>query len=100
MRCDQIIYLCQNGRSKYNDKTGDYETSEPIKIKRYAHINDMGDEKMNMLFGKLTEGALTVRLNAPYADKVDYIEYKGTKYEIKQRKKLGTKESFHVAKAQ
>ncbi|WP_100066055.1 hypothetical protein [Miniphocaeibacter massiliensis] len=98
MRCDKLIYLCINGEEVYDETTGDYVTKEPVKYKRYANINDMGDEKMDMLLGKITVGALTIRLNNAFDEDIDYIEYNGENYEIKQRKKLGNKESFQVVK--
>lgn len=100
MRCDKKIYLCQNGEEKYNDLTGDYEISEPIKFLRYANINDMSDEKADMLLGKITEGALTIRLNSIFVDKVDYIEVDGVMYLIEQQRKLKNKQTFQVVRKQ
>ncbi len=100
MRCDKIVFLCVNGDEVYDDLTGDYIVKEPVKYKRYANINHMGDEKMDMLLGGITDSALIIRLNSYFDDEIDYIEYKGDKYEIKQRKKLGNKMSFQVVKAQ
>ncbi|MDL2310479.1 hypothetical protein LJC13_00705 [Peptostreptococcaceae bacterium OttesenSCG-928-C18] len=98
MRCDKVVYFCVNGEEIYDDNTGDYVVSKPVKHKRYANINDMGDEKMDMLLGKITVGALTVRINNPILEEFDYIEYNGKQYEVKQRKRLGNKESFQVVK--
>ena len=100
MRCDKIVFLCINGEEVYDDTTGDYILKEPVKYKRYANINHMGDEKMDILLGNITDSALTIRLNSSFDDDIDYIEYKGDKYEIKQRKNLGNKVSFQVVKGQ
>lgn len=100
MRCDKKIYLCQKGEEKYNDLTGDYEISEPTKFERYANINDMADEKADMLLGKITEGALTIRLNTPFIDRVDYIEIDGVTYLIEQQRRLRNKQTFQVVKKQ
>lgn len=100
MRCDKKIYLCQKGEERYNDLTGDYEVFEPVKFGRYANINDMADEKADMLLGKITEGALTIRLNSPFIDKIDYIEIDEVEYLIEQQRRLRNKQTFQVVRKQ
>lgn len=91
----EAIYLCTKGEEIYNEDTGDYEESQPKRIRVTANINDMADEKVNFLFGQITESALTMRIMGSY-DNVDYIEYKGQKYEIIQSRKIKHKQIFQV----
>ena len=91
----EAIYLCTKGEEIYNEDTGDYEQSQPSRTRVTANINDMADEKVNFLFGQITESALTMRIMGSY-DNVDYIEYKGQKYEIIQSRKIKHKQIFQV----
>ena len=98
MRCDKKIYLCKNGESVYDEITGDYTESPPIKTLKYANVNDMSDEKATMLLGKITANALTVRLNGLIDDETDYILIDNNKYIIKQSRKEKNKHTFQVVK--
>lgn len=95
MICTEAIYLCTKGVEIYNEDTGDYEESQPIRIRKTANINDMADEKVGFLFGETVESALTMRVMGHF-DNIDFIEYKGRKYEIVQSRKVKHKQIFQV----
>lgn len=98
MRCDKKIYICQNKENEYDETTGDYIESPPFKIVKYANVNDMSDEKANLLLGKITANALTIRLNSPFKGDIDFIEIDNNKYLIKQSRIKKNKQTFQVVK--
>lgn len=97
MRYDHEVYFCRNGDSTYNEETGDYTESEPTKVKRYASISPTSDEKVQIVYGRMVQGSLTIQLQNRYPDPFDYILIDGKKYHVDSRKKLRVKDVFVVS---
>jgi hypothetical protein len=94
MRYDHYVYFCTDGKSEYDPDTGDYTNTEPVKVKRPASISPTSDEKIQIIYGQMVQGSLTVQLQNQYNDPFDYILIDGKKYHVDRRKKLRVKDVF------
>ena len=74
MRTTEEVYFVVRGEEIYNDETGNYEESIPVKTPLPALITDTGTERMNLLYGGIKQRAKTIRLNTKYEEEFDYIE--------------------------
>lgn len=100
MRYDKVIYFCTNSAETYNETTGDYEAGEPDKVERYAAVLDMSEQRMNLVYGKIKQGALVIHLQNAYTDPFDYIEYNGRKYVVDAKREMRVKGFFTVSEVQ
>ena len=73
MRYDSLISFVKGGSEVYNPDTGDYITSEPVNVTKWANVSDANGEIVNLLYGTLKQTAKVIRLNEVYKDSFDYI---------------------------
>lgn len=74
--------LFQRIKSEFDTSTGNTGISILTEEKRYAAITDTGTETLQLLFGGIKQGALTVRLQRPYEAAFDRIEIDGKLYRV------------------
>lgn len=82
MRYDKRIYFVKEGEEVYDYDTGDYITTEPIKHEAWANVSDTGTERMQLIYGALKQGAITVRIRGKYEKDFDYIEVGDKRYNV------------------
>lgn len=73
MRYDTPIYFQKITQGKYDKDTGNYGPDTPVEVKKYASVTDSGTETFNIVYGKLKQGSLIVRLQNSYAERFDSI---------------------------
>ena len=73
MRYDKPIYFQSVNQGEYNATTGNYGADVIAEEKRYADITDTGEEQLTLLYGKITQGSLTIRLQRSYNMPFDRI---------------------------
>lgn len=101
MRFDTPIWFVREGEEKYNPKTGDYDSEEdPQKELELASVNDTKTETMVLLYGKIRQGSLTVRIQGQHSNPFDYMEINGKKYGVDQVRQLRTKTTYFVSEVQ
>ena len=100
MRYDRTIYLCRRGIETYDDATGDYIESEPSCVKRRATIMDTRKDTMQLVYGEIRQGSLTVHIQNHYHCAIDYMMIDGIKYRIDYQRKLRTKHTYVVSEVQ
>lgn len=101
MRFDTPIWFVRNGAEQYNPETGDYEADgDPEKELELASVNDTKAETMVLIYGKIRQGSLTVRIQGQHAGPFDYIEIDGKKYSVDQVRQLRTKTTYFVSEVQ
>lgn len=90
MRYDRKVWFVNESAPEYDETTGDYTEGTVERIFRMANITNTGESSMNMLYGKIKEGALTVRIQNAIESPYQYIEVDsiGNKYLIDNRKQL------------
>lgn len=97
MRAADTVYLVVKGEDTYNDDTGCYESTEPVKTAIRALITDTGTERMNLLYGGIKQQAKTVRFNAKYERPFDYVEIDGKEYQVDMIRKYRHKMTLEVS---
>ena len=125
MRYDKKVYFVKQGEEVYDPSTGDYITPDnfegtewgfplPFKLKpedagrtkvaidglgvpKWANVSDMSNERVTFLFGGLTVGAYTVRIQDRHDEPFDYIRIGDKNYNVKDRRLLRNKHVFEVS---
>ena len=96
MRYDKRIYFVTEGE-EYNYDTGDYELVELVKDEAWANVSDTGTERMQLVYGALKQGALTIRIQNKHEQPFDYIEYGGTPYNVATTRTFRHDQAFEVS---
>ena len=66
MRYDTPIFFQRIQRGAYNASTGNYGEDSITEEKRYADVTDTGTEHLTLIYGKIQQGSLTIRLQRSY----------------------------------
>ena len=97
MRYDKLVEFVTTGQKIYNEDTGDYEMKGEQVVKRMASISNTGEEKLNLLFGKIDQDMLTIRIKTPIIGHFSFVKYKGVDYVVKYAKNLRQEQVFYLA---
>ena len=97
MRYDQRIYFVKEGEDEYDYDTGDYVTTEPVKHEAWANVSDTGTERMQLIYGALKQGAITVRIVGKYDKEFDYIQVGDKRYNVDAFKTFRNDQSFNLS---
>ena len=97
MRYDQRVYFVKEGEDEYDYSTGNYVTTEPIKHEAWANVSDTGTERMQLIYGALKQGAITVRIVGKYDKEFDYIQVGDTKYNVDAFRTFRNDQSFNLS---
>ena len=101
MRYDKVIYLISKGTEVYNELTGNYDTvGEVSAYEKHAHVSDSGTQSMNMLYGKIREGAKIFRLKGSVDVDFDYLRYDNELYDLTLRRNINDGVILHAVKRQ
>ena len=84
----------------YNADTGDYDRDIVIESMQYADITDSSDRAVEMIYGELREGTLTVRLERPYTAPFDYIRIGNKRYKADMKRSTFQKMALVVSEVQ
>ena len=96
MRYDKKVYFVTEGE-EYNYDTGDYELVELVKDEAWANVSDTGTERMQLIYGNLKQGAITVRIVGKYDEEFDYIEVEGKKYNVDAFRTFRNDQAFNLS---
>ena len=99
MRFDTPIYF-QRMKRAYDATTGNYSHEQPEEVKRYASITNTGTDTLNLVYGELKQGSLTIRLQMPYTEPFDRIRIGNKHYRVDRERLLRTKHTFVVSEVQ
>lgn len=98
MRADvKVSFIKESLPPAFNPSTGDYDDGvefPPIEV--YCHVSDTGEKRMTLLYGSITRGAKTIRLNNETIPPFDYIMIGGIKYKETLSKTHRRKSSLDV----
>lgn len=97
MRYDTPIYMQTIRSGDYNPDTGDYEDGHVDEVEQIASVMDTGAETMQLVYGGLKQGSLTVHLQNHYYDPFDRIRIGKKIYTVDMSRRLRTKQSFVVS---
>ena len=73
MRFDTPVYFQKITPGAYDAVSGDYGPNGVVEEKRLAAVTDTGIETLNLLYGEIKQGVVTVRLQNHYSKLFDRI---------------------------
>ena len=97
MRYATPVYFVKETEPVYDYETGDYVDGEPIKHEAWANVSDTGTERMQLIYGGLKQGAVTVRIRNKYEKDFDYILIGDKKYRVDLSKSFRNDQAFHLS---
>lgn len=100
MRYDKAIYFQKISPGAYNPDTGDYGEDSIEEERRLASVADTGTETMNIVYGSIKQGSLTIQPQTHYRKPFDFIRIGRRKYRVDLSRELRTKHIFVVSEVQ
>lgn len=104
MRFDTPIYFQSTVAGAYNKRTGNYDPDTTTEDKRFASVINSKVETMNLVYGGIKQGSLTIRLLKPYTHPFDHIRVgekeKAKIYCVDRSQVVLTKQVFVVSEVQ
>lgn len=99
MRCDTQIYFVTDGmRELVTDPTsenyGGYTESAATAVGRLADVTDTQATTQQLVYGKLREGSVTVRLNGHHLEPFDHIRIGSVLYDVDAKRHLRHRSVF------
>lgn len=90
MRFDTPIYFLRDGQAAYDPETGNYEEQLLSEDKKFANVTDSKEETMQLIYGSLKQGCLTIRLLRCYEKAFDRIRVGEKEYHVDWSRKFKT----------
>lgn len=100
MRYDTRIYMRTVELGTYDPATGNYGEPKISEVEQMAAIHDTGEERMKLLYGKISQGSLTIQLQNHYDDPFDRIRIGEKLYTVDMSRRLRTKQIYVVSEVQ
>lgn len=100
MRFDTPIFFVKDSPAEYDATTGNYIESPPIETQAFASVTDTGAQTLNLVYGELKQGSLTIRLQNHIGISFDRIRVGDKYYRKDMERKLRTKHIFVVSEVQ
>src|SRR5690625_1906711 len=97
MRYATPIYFVKETEPVYDYETGDYIDGQPIKDEMWANVSDTGTERMQLIYGSLKQGAITVRIRGKYEKEFDYILVDDKKYNVDAFRTFRNDQAFNLS---
>ena len=73
MRYDTPVFFQSVTPGKLNAETHNYDDDTVTEEKRYASVTDTGAQKLQLVYGSIKQGSLTIRLQQPYTNSFDRV---------------------------
>lgn len=100
MRFDKPIYMQYITAGNYDVNTGDYKDDIVIETKVYASITDTTTETLNLVYGELKQGSLTIRLQNHFDGLFSRIRIDNRTYRVDYERRLRTKHVLVISEVQ
>ena len=98
MRYDKEIRFIKEAETKYDPKTGNHEkTAQDTQIKCMASVIDASDKTIQIVYGELREGVLSIQLQNRMEEPFDYILIGSKRYKVDRKRNLRIKQTFIVS---
>lgn len=99
MRFDTPVFFQRTNR-EFDASTGDYKISVVEEEKRFASVTASSVETLNLVYGELKQGSLTVRLQNHYSKPFDRIRIGEKVYRVDSARPLRIKFNLVVSEVQ
>ena len=100
MRYDTTIYFQKLIQGEYDQEIGDYKEDSVSEDSRQASVMDTTTQMMQMVYGTIKQGSLTIQLQNHYDRSFDQIRVGNTIYKVDYSRKLRTKQTFIISEVQ
>lgn len=104
MRYDTPVYFQSVKAGEYDAETGNYGADTVQEVKRYASVTSSGVDTLNLVYGGIKQGSLTVRLQNSYTEPFDRIrigdEDNAKFYRVDMSRQQRVKQAFIVSEVQ
>ena len=97
MRFDTPVYFQFEKPGEYDTQTGNYGASVIAEDKRYADVTESATETLQLIYGEIKQGSLTIRLQNPYSFSFNSIRVGDKVYRVDWSRK---KRVFVVSEVQ
>lgn len=98
MRFDKEVYF-ESVQSVFDENTGNY-TDSVTEVKQYASVTDSGTQTMLLVYGKIKQGSLTIRLQNHFNEPFDRIRIGEKHYSVDMMRTLCRMQVFIVSEVQ
>ena len=99
MRFDTPIYFQRLEKGDL-DAQGNREAIITSEVERFASVTNSGTATLNLVYGELRQGSLTIRLQNAYTEPFDRIRIGEKVYRVDMSRRLRTKQAFVVSEVQ
>ncbi|WP_317313230.1 hypothetical protein [Absicoccus porci] len=100
MRYDVPIIFRRFESGSYDPDTGDYADDTYVDTKVYGSVMDTNTQTMNLVYGGIKQGSLTIHIQNHMDKTFDQIIIGDKKYRVDYTRRLRTKQSFIVSEVQ
>lgn len=100
MRFDTPIYFQKITPGEYDASTGNYGEDIVAEVKCYAAVTNSTRDTMNLIYGGIKQGSLTIRLQNHYTEPFDRIKIGNKVYRVDSERILRVKNTFVVSEVQ
>ena len=100
MRFDTPVYFQSIISGDYDAATGNYGPDVVHETLVYASVTNTGVAKLNLVYGALKQGSLTVRLQNHYSAPYDRLRIGDKLYNVDMSRQLRVKHTFVVSEVQ
>lgn len=94
MRYDRPIVFRKETPGEYDPTTGNYPEPTVQDVTVYGDVMATSSQTVQLVYGGLKEGAVTIHLQNHYTDPFDWILVDGRKYRADRRVRLRVKDAF------
>lgn len=100
MRYDTPIYFQQILPGEYDPETGNYQEDRVTEEQRMAAVMDTNTETMQLVYGKIRQGSLTIHLQNRYIKPYDRIRIGSRLYTVSLKRDLRVKQTMILTEVQ
>lgn len=100
MRLDTPVYFQSVTEGEYDENTGDYGPDKVTEVKKYASVTNSGAETLNLVYGELKQGSLTVRILNRCIPPFDRLRIDEKIYRVDMDRKIRNFRTFIVSEVQ
>lgn len=100
MRYATPVYFQLHTEGEYDPGTGNYGEGTVKETKVYASVMDTQTALLQIVYGDLRQGSLTIQLQNAYQEPFDSIRVGDKIYKVDYQRKLRTKQTYIVSEVQ
>lgn len=100
MRFDTPVYFQRIIEGAYDPSTGNYGDDEVTEVLRYASVTNSGTETLQLAYGEIRQGSLTMRLQRYYNEPFDRVRIGNKLYRVDMTRRLRNMQGFVISEVQ